>query len=58
MKYSCCHWNKATNLDESEEEMLELTIKRADIKDGHKILELGCGWGAITSNYGKEVSKL
>ena len=54
MKYSCCHWNKATNLDESEEEMLELTIKRADIKDGHKILELGCGWGAITLTMAKK----
>lgn len=47
-KYSCCLWDKAKNLDESEDEMLELTTERADIKDGMKILELGCGWGAIT----------
>jgi len=48
LKYSCCHWDKAKNLDEAEIEMLELTIKRAGIKDGDKILELGHGWGAIT----------
>lgn len=48
LKYSCCHWDKATNLDEAEEEMLELTVERAAIKDGDKILELGHGWGAIT----------
>ena len=48
LKYSCCHWDQATNLDESEDEMLEITLDRADIKDGHRILELGCGWGAIT----------
>ena len=48
LKYSCCHWEKATNLEEAEEEMLELTVQRANIKDGDKILELGHGWGAIT----------
>jgi len=48
LKYSCAHWDKATNLDEAELEMLELTIKRAGIQDGDKILELGHGWGAIT----------
>jgi cyclopropane-fatty-acyl-phospholipid synthase len=48
LKYSCCHWDKATNLEEAEEEMLELTVKRAGIVDGDKVLELGHGWGAIT----------
>ena len=48
LKYSCGHWDKATNLDEAEKEMLELTIERAQIEDGHRILELGHGWGAIT----------
>ena len=28
--------------------MLELTCKRAELKDGQKILELGCGWGSLT----------
>ena len=48
LKYSCCHWDKAKNLDEAEIEMLELTVKRAGIIDGDRILELGHGWGAIT----------
>lgn len=48
LKYSCAHWEKATNLDEAEVEMLEMTIKRAEIQDGDKILELGHGWGAVT----------
>lgn len=48
LKYSCGHWDKAKNLDEAELEMLELTIERAGIQDGDKILELGHGWGAIT----------
>jgi cyclopropane-fatty-acyl-phospholipid synthase len=48
LKYSCCHWDQATSLEEAEVEMLELTVKRAAIKDGDRILELGHGWGAIT----------
>lgn len=28
--------------------MLKLTCERAKLKDGQKILELGCGWGSLT----------
>ena len=28
--------------------MLALTCERAELKDGQKILELGCGWGSLT----------
>lgn len=48
LKYSCCHWDHSKNLDEAEEEMLELTVQRAGIQDGDRVLELGHGWGAIT----------
>tara|TARA_B110000438_G_C15757766_1_gene625914 strand:+ start:25 stop:1062 length:1038 start_codon:yes stop_codon:yes gene_type:complete len=49
LKYSSGLWTSSTsNLDESEEKMLELTFKRADLKDGQDILELGCGWGSLT----------
>jgi cyclopropane-fatty-acyl-phospholipid synthase len=49
LKYSCGYWNDNTKtLDEAEEMMLELTAKRANIKDGETILELGCGWGSLT----------
>lgn len=48
LKYSCAYWDRAKNLDEAEVEMLELTIERAGIQNGDKVLELGHGWGAIT----------
>jgi len=49
LKYSSGLWPDGTNtLDESEEKMLELTCKRAQIGDGMKILDLGCGWGSLT----------
>ncbi|WGQ12124.1 cyclopropane-fatty-acyl-phospholipid synthase family protein [Pedobacter gandavensis] len=49
LKYSSGYWNPGvTSLDTSEQDMLELTTKRADLKDGQDILELGCGWGSLT----------
>ena len=49
LKYSCCYWDKnAETLDEAEAKMLRMTCERAEIEDGNDILELGCGWGAIS----------
>jgi cyclopropane-fatty-acyl-phospholipid synthase len=49
MKYSSCYWPTGVlSLDESEEQMLELTCKHAGLVDGQDILELGCGWGSLT----------
>ena len=36
------------DLDSAENSMLELTMSRAGISEGMKILELGCGWGSLT----------
>lgn len=47
-KYSCCFFKNTDCLDEAEHSMLELYTKRAEIEDGMKILELGCGWGSLT----------
>jgi cyclopropane-fatty-acyl-phospholipid synthase len=49
MKYSSGYWkSESTTFEESEEAMLALTCERAQIADGHRILELGCGWGSLT----------
>lgn len=48
LKYSCCYYpNGDETLAEAEVKALELLIQRAKVKDGMKILELGCGWGSI-----------
>ena len=56
LKYSSGFWPHNINtLDKSENAMLKLTIERLQIKDNMDILELGCGWGSLTtllaSNY-------
>ena len=49
LKYSCCYWPEGTTtLDDAEAKMLELTCQRAALEDRQSILELGCGWGAIS----------
>jgi cyclopropane-fatty-acyl-phospholipid synthase len=48
-KYSCCLYPIGVNgIAAAEEAMLEETCRRAGIKDGMDILELGCGWGSLT----------
>jgi hypothetical protein len=47
-KYSACLWPAGvTELTDAEEAMLSLTAARAQIEDGHTILDLGWGWGAF-----------
>jgi len=48
-KYSCCYWPQGTVLlDQAETLALEATCARANIRDGQRILALGCGWGSLT----------
>lgn len=62
LKYSSCLWPEnelgrrpypsqaafeRRLLGEAEEAMLELTAQRAEIHDGMRILDLGCGWGSF-----------
>ena len=49
LKYSSGFWpTGVTTLDDSEFAMLKLSAERAEITNGDKILELGCGWGSLT----------
>lgn len=50
-KYSSCLWptgNPDFTLADAETAMLELTCARAKLGDRQDILDLGCGWGALT----------
>lgn len=48
-KYSCCLYGKgAETLAEAEERALAETMAHADLADGQRILELGCGWGSLS----------
>jgi cyclopropane-fatty-acyl-phospholipid synthase len=48
-KYSCCLYETAdANLAQAEIRALEETAAHADLANGQRILELGCGWGSLT----------
>ena len=49
LKYSSALYPTGNEtLDEAEEKMLALSCDRAELVDGQRILELGCGWGSLT----------
>jgi len=53
-KYSSCFWDESvTSLNQAEQKALDISIERADIRDGMRILELGCGWGSLSLELAK-----
>lgn len=49
-KYSSGYWpdGPSMTLQQSEEAALALVVERAELADGMRVLELGCGWGSAT----------
>lgn len=48
-KYSSAYWPAGVaTLADAEAAMLALTAERAGLADGQRILDLGCGWGALS----------
>nr|CAN73667.1 hypothetical protein VITISV_012142 [Vitis vinifera] len=49
LKYSCCYFpDKSSTLEDAENAMLEMYCKRAQVEDGHTVLDIGCGWGSLS----------
>ncbi len=51
LKYSSGYWEdgeSSEDIEASEARMLKLSCERAELEDGQRILELGCGWGSLT----------
>ncbi|KAK9131281.1 hypothetical protein Sjap_011768 [Stephania japonica] len=49
LKESCCYFkDDLVTLDEAEIAMLDLYCERSQIKDGHRVLDIACGPGALT----------
>jgi cyclopropane-fatty-acyl-phospholipid synthase len=49
LKYSSGYWKDGvTDIDTSEDDMLALTCGRAELTNGQRVLELGCGWGSLS----------
>ncbi|KAK9131276.1 hypothetical protein Sjap_011763 [Stephania japonica] len=55
IKESSCYFeDDSVTLDEAEIAMLDLHCERSQIKDGHRVLDLGCGHGALTMHVARK----
>ena len=58
LKYSSGYWKEGvTDINTSEDDMLETTCNRAELKDGQSVLEFGCGWGSLSLYMAKKYPK-
>jgi cyclopropane-fatty-acyl-phospholipid synthase len=48
LKYSSCLYAPGATLAQAEDAALAETCEHADLQDGQRILELGCGWGSLS----------
>ena len=59
MNYSCGYWKGARNLEEAQTGKLELVCRKLMLKPGMRLLDIGCGWGALArhaaEHYGTQV---
>ncbi len=60
MAYTCAYWRDgARTLEEAQTAKLDLVCRKLNLKEGMRVLELGCGWGGFAKhaaeNYGVSV---
>ncbi|WP_342609908.1 cyclopropane fatty acyl phospholipid synthase [Vibrio tritonius] len=53
MTYTCGYWHHVETLDEAQEAKLDLICRKAGLKPGMRVLDIGCGWGSFM-NYAAE----
>jgi cyclopropane-fatty-acyl-phospholipid synthase len=48
MTYSCAVWREgASTLEEAQEAKLEMVCRKLELKEGDRVLDVGCGWGSF-----------
>ncbi len=53
--YSCAYWkNETKNLEEAQKNKINHIVKKLDIKQGQRVLEVGCGWGGMAFEIAKQ----
>ncbi|MGW2592928.1 class I SAM-dependent methyltransferase [Streptomyces sp. NPDC001515] len=58
MAYSCAYWTRpgdpAYTLADAQRDKLELICRKLALRPGDRLLDVGCGWGALTVHAARE----
>ncbi len=47
MLYTCGYWMNAQTLDDAQEAKVELVCRKIGLREGQRVLDIGCGWGGF-----------
>ncbi|MFE2293425.1 class I SAM-dependent methyltransferase [Streptomyces sp. NPDC059452] len=54
MVYSCAYWEEGGTLEEAQRDKLDLVSRKLALKEGDRLLDVGCGWGSMAIHAARE----
>jgi cyclopropane-fatty-acyl-phospholipid synthase len=56
MVYSCAYWDDRPGftLEDAQHDKLDLVCRKLDLKEGERLLDVGCGWGSMALHAARE----
>jgi cyclopropane-fatty-acyl-phospholipid synthase len=45
--YSCAVWKEAQTLEDAQQHKIDRLCRYANVSSGHRIIDVGCGWGGL-----------
>ncbi|MDJ0460438.1 cyclopropane-fatty-acyl-phospholipid synthase family protein [Streptomyces sp. H27-C3] len=54
MVYSCAYFDEGLTLEEAQHDKLDLISRKLALKEGDRLLDVGCGWGSMAIHAARE----
>ncbi|MFE7468689.1 class I SAM-dependent methyltransferase [Streptomyces sp. NPDC057499] len=54
MVYSCAYWEDGGTLEDAQRDKLDLVCRKLGLKEGDRLLDVGCGWGSMAIHAARE----
>jgi len=54
MVYSCGYWEDGGTLEQAQRDKLDLVCRKLALKEGDRLLDVGCGWGSMAIHAARE----
>ncbi|MFH8476341.1 class I SAM-dependent methyltransferase [Streptomyces sp. NPDC018000] len=54
MVYSCAYWQDDGTLEDAQRDKLDLVCRKLALKEGDRLLDVGCGWGSMAIHAARE----